>query len=519
MVNFVKKHKYQILLTIFVIAYIVYFSYLSVLRYKTLYASYYDLGIMHQTVYNTYKGIQNRDFSRVLEMTDVDGPDQIKRMAIHNDPLLALLAPFYFIYDGPETLLIIQTIILALGAIAVFKISQKVFEKENYSSLLSFIFALSYLLYSPLQKSNLFDFHAVTLATTFLLFMFYFWLVKRYWISFVFFGLSILSKEQVGLTTAMFGIYSFLITNYQLLISKRIRIIKLKSDKKITFFSLLIIGVSLIWFVTSVFFIIPYFRGSEHFAVARYSDFGNSSGSIILGIFTQPLSTLGYIFHARTFHYFIQILGSAGFLSLLAPLQFFIALPELAINILSKDNNMRNIYYHYTAVITPFVFISAIYGAKKVIGYWLLVIGKGPKQANTKVYFLLCGYLLILTAAFAYWYGPLPFTKGQNIHPFKYPQIETKDTELWARTLRSEKFKISTVGHLAPFFSGRRYFYNFSAEYQTADYIILRLNEVYTYPEKDELIPAYEKLKQDPRYELIYGKKNFEVYKRKLDTL
>lgn len=506
--TFIVDHKYQLLLGIFIGLYILYFSVLTVRRYQTLYASYYDLGIMHQTVYNTYKGIQNRDFSRILEMTDVDSTNQIKRMAIHNDPLLALIAPFYFLHDGPETLLIIQTVILALGAIAIFKISQKVL----LSDPLSLVFSISYLLYSPLQKSNLFDFHAVTLATTFLLFMFYFWLVKRYTLSLFFLVLSILSKEQVGLTTAFFGAYVFFVSNFKIQIVNKFKITKLKKDEKATIFSLLVIIISVCWFIASVFFIIPYFRGSEHFAVARYSDFGNSSASIILGIFTQPISTLGYIFHARTLHYFIQILGSTGFLSLLSPLQFFIALPELAINILSRDNNMRNMYYHYTAVITPFVFISMIYGTMKLIEIKKIRNWKFGRQA---LFFSILGFVIF----FAYRYGPLPWPNIWDAHPFKYPQKEMKDVDLWARTLRSESFRISTIGHLAPFFSGRRYFYNFSANYQIADYIILRLNEVYTYPEKGKLIPAYEKLKQDPRYELIYGKENFEVYKRKLDTL
>ena len=126
MLAFIRNHKIKIILWMLVLLYIGYFSYFTILRYRTLYSSYFDLGIMHQTVYNTYQSIKKLDISRFLELTNPYGSDQIKRMAIHNDILLAFLAPFYFIYSGPETLLVIQTIILALGAFAVLKLRKSI---------------------------------------------------------------------------------------------------------------------------------------------------------------------------------------------------------------------------------------------------------------------------------------------------------------------------------------------------------------------------------------------------------
>ena len=123
-------------------------------------------------------------------------------------------------------------------------------------------------------------------------------------------------------------------------------------------------------------------------------------------------------------------------------------------------------------------------------------------------------FILIFSLYFAYLKGPLPFSKERNIHPFKYRQKEAKDAAFWSKTLKSEGLKISTTGQLSPFFTSRRYFYIFSANYKLADYVIVRLNEIYNYPEKNELIPVYERLKKDYNYELIYQKENFEVYKK-----
>lgn len=477
--------KIKILLWIFILAYIVYFSYFTILRYKTLYASYYDLGIMNQTVYNTYRAIAERDLSRILELTSPMTGNQVKRMAIHNDPLLAFIAPFYFIYSGPETLLVLQTVILGLGALAVFKIALYVLQKQRYREILAMVFAVSYLLYPPLERSNIFDFHAVTLATTFLLWMICFWLEKKYRLGFLFLVLSLLSKEQVGLTTALFGLYALFHTK-----SKKERIA-----------GITMVVVSILWVVVS-FLIISYFRGGTHFAVSRYGEFGDSPIRIIIGIITNPYSMVKYIFSMDMVRYLVFLLGPLGFLSLLSPLYLAIALPEFAINLLSNNIGTKLIIYHYTAVITPFVFVAAIYGVYKI------------SKIKTQRAKILTGILIASTALFVYLKGPLPFMKEQEIHPFKYPQESMKEITIWAKTLKDPELKIAVTGHAAPLFSSRRYLYNFSSYYDRADYVVLTLDEVYNYPEKDTLIPVYNKLKEDQRFMRIYQSKLVEVYKK-----
>src|SRR3989339_2000501 len=133
MLKFISKYIFQILLGIAIFFFIFIFSYLSIRRYKTLNSYYYDLGIMNQVVYNTSHG-------RFLEMTNQDLKKNVSRLAIHFDPILAVFAPFYKLYEGPEVLLIGQAIILGLGALAVYLISQKILKKN----LTSLIFALTY---------------------------------------------------------------------------------------------------------------------------------------------------------------------------------------------------------------------------------------------------------------------------------------------------------------------------------------------------------------------------------------
>lgn len=480
-----------------IIVYAVYFSYYTILRYQTLYASYFDLGIMHQTVYNTFAALRDGTYSRLLQLTDPMGVEQIKRMAVHNDVTLALLAPFYFINSTPSMLLVIQSVVVALGALAIYLITRYVFEKNSYKNILALTFSFAYLMNPILQRANIYDFHAVVLATTTLLFMFYFYKKKRYVTSFFFLILSLTTKEQVSLTAFFFGAYALWESH---------------KDKKSYVFPILTILTSLIWFVGSIFYLIPFFRGRNHFAVSRYSDFGDSEANILIGLVKNPLIVLQRVFHIDTLKYFLYLLGPVGFLSALAPILLFIAAPEFGINLLSGNWNMRNIIYQYTAVIQPFVFISAIYGAAALIAF----LKKRYKRLQAERVIVM--YVLAATVLFAWWKGPLPFSLEKEVHPFEYAQKEAGDTRFWAGILKDEDLKIMTTGQLAPFFTSREYYYTFSDAYPRTDYVVLRLNEIYNYSERAALIPVYEKLKKDPRYKLIFYKDNFEVYKKIINS-
>jgi len=195
-----KNYIYKIILGLAIIFFIFIFSYLSIKRYRTLNSYYYDLGIMNQVVYNTSRG-------RFLEMTNQDLKKNVSRLAIHFDPILAAFAPLYKFYEGPEILLIGQTIILGLGALAVFLISQKILKKNP----ISLIFALTYLSYFTVQRTVLFDFHAVALATTFFLFALYFNLMKKNLWYYFFIFLSLMTKEHVGLVVFFLGTYLFFV--------------------------------------------------------------------------------------------------------------------------------------------------------------------------------------------------------------------------------------------------------------------------------------------------------------------
>lgn len=484
MIFFLKKHRYIFILTLLIVCYSLYFSYLSIARHRSLNSSYYDLGIMDQTVYNTFRG-------RFLELTNPSGVNTFKRMAIHNDILLALFAPFYLIYQGPETLLVLQSVVVAFGALAVYLISRFVVR----SQILSLIFSFAYLMYVPLQRATLFDFHAVTAATTLLLFMTYFAVKRRYRMSFIFFILALLNKENVALTTTFFGAF-FIFNGLK------------KSYKPTLYFGSLICVISIFWFIESIWIIIPFFRNSSHFAIQRYSEFGTTPQGVIGGIMTRPDEMIQRIFQTDTASYLFFLFVPLTFFSFLAPLWSVITLPELAINILSNNGNMRNIFFHYTAVITPFVFIAGIYGTRRLMKLFPLIT---PLMISILIF--------MTTVAMSYFKGPLPFSRERAI--YIPPEYQLHHIELWSKTLKNENLIIASTPKIAPYFTDRKTFYLFDKRYVLADYVVIRKDsfESKHYPYnteglKDTIDNTYKELQENSLFENIFNQNGIEIYRR-----
>jgi len=478
-IDFLFRNKTEVILAFLIFLYIGFFSFLHIVRHDSLHSNYYDLAIMDQTVYNTFKG-------RILEVTNPEGINNFKRMAIHNDIILAFLAPFYFIFSGAQTLVVVQTIVIALGAIPIYLLGKMILKSKP----LGLTFAFAYLMYAPLQRAGNFDFHAVMLAVTFLLFMFYFFLRKKYWISFIFFVLSIFSKEQISLTAGFFA---------AIMAAFAYR----KNDRKQLFFSILIFVIGVIWFVASIWLITPYFRGGQHFALSRYESLGDGPFDVIKKIFTNPGLYTSLIFNYDNLSYLFLLLFPLGFLSLFSPGYLLIALPEFMVNFLSNHPQMRGIDNHYAAIIMPFVFISAIFGVNEILKRKIL--------DSRKIILM----IIVFTFVMSYYKGLLPYSKDSSLNLFLTHRSEMDSVKIWENKLKDENISVSVSESLGAHFSQRIKMYRFSETYRYADYVLIMKSDIYNdWLDKKQAIKDYEKLKGDKGYNMIYKDNDLEIYKK-----
>src|SRR3989338_1315649 len=447
------NHKELILLSSMILLFVSFFSYYGIKRHQVYLSEYYDLGIMDQTVYNTSRG-------RILQLTDPTGFTTINRLAIHADVFLAVLAPLYWLYSGPVTLIILQVFTVALGSVFIYFLSKEILKSKIVSLGLVFL----YLMYLPLQWSVIFDFHSVTLTTTFILAFFFFLVKRRYLFSLFFAALAIISKEQVAVTIILMSVYFYLI----------------RREKK---FSIYLIFMSVIWLVSFFFVFLPLFRQNSHFALSRYQYLGTGINAFVI--------ILQKIFHIATVTYLWKIFSPLAFLPLLSPFILF-AMPDLLINILSDNANMQNILHHYTAVLTPVFFISAIYGIKFLI-----------KRFENKINYL---WIILVIALFfaSYKYSPLPYSLAYDGRPFNSRLPETNDIQLLQRILSDENIKVAVSGNLGPHFSQRKTLIRFSSNYKMADYVVLLKDKVLAdWYDINGSRDAYFQLSYDENFKLV----------------
>jgi uncharacterized membrane protein len=352
------------IIALLIVLYIAVFSALSVARHEAFETLAYDLGNYDQAVWNTIHG-------RPLRFTNVEG--LTIRLAQHVEPILLPVSLFYLIYSNPKTLLILQTVIIALGAWPVYLLAQEKLQSE-FGGI---VFAAAYLLSPALEAANLYDFHAVSLAPTFLLWAFYFLEKKK---NLWFIVLSILAmscKEEMSLLIGMLSLYALLLRN----------------RKKL---GVAMIAVAAIWFYAAVYIVIPWAnpQGRSQY-LAYYEDWGDNPFEIALTMIRQRAWWL--IFNKGNLDYLLRLLLPLAFLPLLYLPILLIALPSFAINLLSGNMLMhRPEMFHYAGPIVPFAVLAALWGA----GFLVQRLGRrSPGGSRSLSYLLSC---LVLACSLGY---------------------------------------------------------------------------------------------------------------------
>jgi uncharacterized membrane protein len=315
-----------------ILLYAVVFGYLSVLKHEAFETTAFDLGNMDQAVWNSLHG-------RFLTFTNWG--EEGTRLAYHVDPILVLISPLYLVYSDPRTLLVFQTIVVALGAWPIYLLAR---ERLGHNPA-AVVFPVAYLLFPALEAANLFDFHPTTLVAGLLPYAFYFLEKRRHALFFLFAILIMCCKEEMPLLVVMLGIYA-------LIVQRNWRV------------GTAAISLAVVWFVMAVFVIIPHYNpeGRSPY-LGAYSDIGQGPGGIIKTAVTDPMLVLRTLFSAEKLIYLRDLLLPVGFLSLFGLQVLFLALPTLGIILLSADPQVYTLEkFHYPAPLVPVVVVSAAYG-------------------------------------------------------------------------------------------------------------------------------------------------------------
>ncbi|MCY1157287.1 MAG: hypothetical protein MOP51_307 [Citricoccus sp.] len=307
----------------------------SFLRFRNFEAKGYDLGIFDQAV---------RQYALFREpIVPVKGVD-FNILGDHFHPVLALLAPLYWIWDDPRVLNIAMTALLVSTAIPVY-----LFARRRFSHATALIGAGAMLLWWPFQAMVNWDFHEIAVGVPVIAWVI--WAIdgRRYWLAT---GLSVtlLSvREDMGITL--------------LAIAMVLAIKRAWAPAVVT----AALGVAGYVFATSV--VIPRFSPEGEFGYWQFTALGPDMGSSIAFMLTQPLDAFAVLFdHPLKVALWLLHFVALWLLPLISPYTL-IGMPILASRLFNDRLNVWSPVYQYDAILAP-VFLMAALEALARIGAW-----------------------------------------------------------------------------------------------------------------------------------------------------
>jgi uncharacterized membrane protein len=412
--------------------YIIALSAFTILRERAFLTSGFDLGIFNQAFSTT---IHNHRF--FYETGDLSFNPNGNFFGVHFSPILFILLPFYAIYPSPEILLVMQTIILALGALPVYWIG-----RIKLGTKMGQFIAILYLCYSPVIFLNLSDFHLEAFTSTFFLFSLYFLENEEWGKFFLFLILSLSTIEFAPIIGVFVALYTFIIL-------KKRKIVDSKRAKK---YILLIAILSIFWLILAL-----QIKGLLNVSTSPLP-------STFQSLWQNPMNLVNtFIADGQTKTMYILVLfAPLAFIPFLAPEALLMSLPWIATSFLSTYPLYYSIYYQYTGFVIPFLFLALPTAITRV------KFRKAKKIIPA---------LLVISLIFGYYLPTIQWTPWN----FQIPESNNRTQALnQILSLIPANASILTENDIFPHLSNRPEAYMYIPESdKSVDYVLADLNSIW----------------------------------------
>ncbi|MCK5737722.1 DUF2079 domain-containing protein [bacterium] len=430
-----QNQKYTTGVLFMMLTYIIVITLLAIRRFESFTPATYDLGIMLQAVWNTANGW-------LLQESINMGYPMMRFWMAHWEFIYVVAAGFYKVFSTPYTLLVFQTVIVALGALPVYWLGRDVFKNSS----VGLTFAMVYLLFPAMQNANLFDVHGVTLAAPFLIYCFYFLYSRKFKLFTLFSIIALSCREDAALLLIMMGVYAFFFLK----------------ERKAGFWTIVLPALYfLIWFKRMQ---IRTMLGLPEYDIMAGADTHWSHMAQTKDVWWYPIQFLAKKVNIL---YFIALLGPVAFFSILSPETLLIAAPVLALNLFSSYHYTHLIQHHYSAVIVPFVLISAILGARRIFDWVNKKWGPGKKQRDFRENVISGLLFLLIICSIVF------FFKQSNV--FDYKKWEVTDHHKNIKSVIAEipaDASVSALNAMGPHIANRHEAYVFADNVDEVDFVL-----------------------------------------------
>ena len=342
-------------------AYAIYFSCTTVQIHRGLGTSAYDFGLYDQGIWLLSQG--KTPFVTLMGRN---------LFGDHTSFILLPLVPLMWVFSSTSLLFVVQTVVIASGAIPVYAFARKQLE----SDALGCMFACTYLLYPTVSWTNVENYHPDSFLGLFIAVALWAALSRkwRWYICAVL--LALLVKEDVVLVVAPIGVW-----------------VALRRDVRIGVATVVgAIGTALFCFLV----VIRDLTGTA-FRNSWRIPFGGVGG-FLKTAFTSPGKLLRYLTSDGRVTYLMQILLPTGGIFFIAPSVALVGSVVLFANIVSTFYYQYQIQYHYSLVVAPILVFGNVYAIAR--------LGKSARRKAA----LVIGVASIVSALVL---APLPFARNQ----------------------------------------------------------------------------------------------------------
>ncbi|WP_283137735.1 DUF2079 domain-containing protein [Rhizohabitans arisaemae] len=326
------------------------YALLSLVKFGLHRASVFDLVIFDQAV-RGWSGF-GLPYSPAVGVNKFGVVDFLQ-LADHFSPILALLAPLYWIHDGPATLLVAQAVLFTLAVPWIWR-----YTRRRMGTAPAYLVSVAYLISWPVAQAVNFDFHEVAFVPVLTAIM-----IERFDAgrilpgSLAAFGL-LLVKEDMGLLVSGFGLY--------LLVTRRWAVGA----------AFVAGGLSAMALTRNV--LIPAAGGDSAYFWA-YNHLGPDVASAALHVLGDPIGTLALLFsHGAKIGTIGLLLWPVLFACLASPL-IVPAIPLVLERLLSDRVLWWQADFQYNAFVIVIVMLAAVDGVTRITRWIALATHREPE--------------------------------------------------------------------------------------------------------------------------------------------
>jgi uncharacterized membrane protein len=477
----VKRRGPIVLVVVASIAYAAFFIFFTLRWHYKLRTGNYDLSINNNLMYGGLHG-------NFLESPVVFPKNPPQYLANHAKFGAYLFLPIYALVPRPETLLVIQSTFIGVGAVPLF-----LFARRHVSEWMAALLCLAYLCYYPMHGASFSEFQAVPL-TAFFVFLAA-WAVdsKRYRILAFAVVVALSMREDVAVGIAVFGAF-LLLSGYRPLPG-------------------LVIASSAVAYFLFLRFYVMEEAGSWWFPNMYrdlWADGEKGFRSVIRTAVTNPMFTLTKVIVEKKIVYLLHLLVPLAFLPARRWYLWAAFAPGAMLTLLVTNYDPPITFsFHYVMHWAPYLFMAAVLYLKVVAKE------KSPIRARAALTAVIASSLVL-----TYNYGAFPrregsFKGGFNKIEFGYSDVERARYDRLMELVRPlpRDVPIAATEKIGPHISSRVTLYAMRNGPQTAEYIVASSRELKLSKTKPHLKEALE----SKRYGVIRRVGDFALMKRGAD--